>query len=108
MHQMQMGNDAIEFSARFGGVAHSIFVPIHAVLAIYASENGQGMGFADEGVHIPADQNAREDTQTSGVEQERPNISVHKSSENDNGDDPDPPTDTPPRPRKKPTLKVVK
>ena len=42
---LQIGNDAISFSARFGGVSQSLHVPLSAVLAIYAQENGQGMMF---------------------------------------------------------------
>jgi stringent starvation protein B len=40
---LQMSNDVIRFSARFGGVSHSVSVPVSAVLAIYARETGQGM-----------------------------------------------------------------
>lgn len=40
-----IGNDAVEFKGRFGGVARDIYVPIGRVLAIYARENGQGMAF---------------------------------------------------------------
>ncbi|MFC0402233.1 ClpXP protease specificity-enhancing factor [Paraburkholderia rhizosphaerae] len=43
--QLQMGNDWIEFSARFSGKSHKIEVPVSNVLAIYARENGQGMAF---------------------------------------------------------------
>jgi stringent starvation protein B len=42
---LRLGNDAIEFKARFGGVARDIVVPIDHVVAIYARENGQGMAF---------------------------------------------------------------
>jgi len=42
---LQLGNDFIEFKARFGGVAREIVVPVHRVIAIYARENGQGMAF---------------------------------------------------------------
>ena len=42
---LKIGNDAISFAARFGGVAREIMVPIERVAAIYARENGQGMGF---------------------------------------------------------------
>ena len=42
---LKLGNDFIEFKARFGGVARSIMVPMGNVLAIYARENGQGMAF---------------------------------------------------------------
>lgn len=44
----QLGNDAMEFNARFGGVAMQIYVPMSAVLGIYARENGQGMIFEPE------------------------------------------------------------
>jgi len=40
-----MDNERIEFSARFGGVARSLHVPLTAVMAIYAKENGKGMFF---------------------------------------------------------------
>lgn len=42
---LQMGNEFIEFKARFGGVARDILVPVDHVVAIYARENGQGMAF---------------------------------------------------------------
>lgn len=45
---LQIGKDAITFSARFGGVGHSLYVPLAGVLAIYAQENGQGMMFPAE------------------------------------------------------------
>ncbi|MDR0934237.1 MAG: ClpXP protease specificity-enhancing factor [Burkholderiaceae bacterium] len=40
-----MDNEAIEFKARFSGVSMNIYVPVENVMAIYASENGQGMAF---------------------------------------------------------------
>lgn len=43
--QLQMGNEWVEFSARFSGKSHKIEVPVANVLAIYARENGQGMAF---------------------------------------------------------------
>jgi stringent starvation protein B len=42
---LKLGNEFIEFKARFGGVAREIIVPIERVIAIYARENGQGMAF---------------------------------------------------------------
>ncbi|MFI8012037.1 ClpXP protease specificity-enhancing factor [Acinetobacter sp. ABJ_C4_1] len=48
VHQLLIGNDAITFSARFGGVSKDIYVPIQAVLGIYARENGQGLFFDPE------------------------------------------------------------
>ena len=45
VHKLQMGNELIEFSARFGGVARQISVPIPNVFALYARETGHGMTF---------------------------------------------------------------
>jgi stringent starvation protein B len=42
---LKLGNQFIEFKARFGGVTREIVVPIDHVVAIYARENGQGMAF---------------------------------------------------------------
>ena len=42
---LKLGNEQIEFKARFGGSAREIVVPIDHVVAIYARENGQGMAF---------------------------------------------------------------
>lgn len=44
-HQLAIGNDEISFQARFNGVAFAVLVPMEAVGAIYARENGQGMAF---------------------------------------------------------------
>lgn len=42
---LKLGNDLIEFKARFGGTSREIAVPVDHVIAIYARENGQGMAF---------------------------------------------------------------
>ena len=42
---LKLGNEFIEFKARFGGSARDILVPVDHVVAIYARENGQGMAF---------------------------------------------------------------
>lgn len=41
--RLQMDNEAVRFSARFGGVSHPVDVPMAAIVAIYARETGQGM-----------------------------------------------------------------
>jgi len=69
VHHLQLGNELIEFSARFAGKPHQVRIPIAAVMAVYARENGKGMAFKDD-------------------------------------EDGEPPA--PPRPDKKPSLKVVK
>lgn len=50
---LRLGNDEVSFSGRFGGVSMSVRAPLHAVLAIYARETGQGMIFADDDVDAP-------------------------------------------------------
>jgi stringent starvation protein B len=45
VHKLQMGNELIEFSARFTGVARQISVPVANVYAVYARETGHGMTF---------------------------------------------------------------
>lgn len=42
---LKLGNEFIEFKARFGGVLREIFVPVERITAIYAKESGQGMSF---------------------------------------------------------------
>jgi len=63
-HELSIGNELITFQARFGGVAHSLAIPVGNVVAIYARENGQGMAFEVEGVAAAADEE--------GVEPEAP------------------------------------
>lgn len=59
VHKLQMGNDLIEFSARFAGVARQISVPVARVSAIYARETKRGMSFeidvAESGVQSAAE-----------------------------------------------------
>jgi stringent starvation protein B len=45
-----LGNEEVEFEARFGGVPHLIRAPIDAVLGIYARETGEGMLFSEQEV----------------------------------------------------------
>lgn len=50
---LQLGNDYIMFNARFSGKSMEVSVPIVAVLAIYARENGQGMMFDENNSSLP-------------------------------------------------------
>lgn len=81
VRDLKLGNEWIEFNARFGGVARTVRIPVTAVLAIYARENGQGMAFGEE----------------RGSDDEPP---PPPSSA--------PQPDKPARPGRKPTLKIVK
>lgn len=75
-----MGNEWLSFGARFGGMARNIRVPIAAVMAIYARENGQGMAFGSEpgdGGPSPAD-DAQSDSSGSERKKPRPALKVVK------------------------------
>ena len=76
-----MSNDAITFSARFGGVSKDIYVPFNAVLGLYARENGQGLFFdPDEYSNAQQDQNALEskekDTQQAETPKKKPSLRI--------------------------------
>lgn len=45
---INISNDEVSFHARFGGVSFLVNVPVNAILAVYAKENGMGMIFPDE------------------------------------------------------------
>ncbi|GGA68683.1 stringent starvation protein B [Arenimonas soli] len=50
--QLLIDNQGVSFMARFGGVSQSVYVPVGAVLAIYAQETGQGMMLPDDGADV--------------------------------------------------------
>ena len=66
-----LGDTEVTFNARFSGKAMDLFVPIDAILAVYAKENGQGMMFSEDDGAI---------------------------SSSEDGNDPDPDPDKPKRP----------
>ena len=53
VHDLEMGNEWLTFSARFSGKRHAVTVPVEAILAIYSKENGQGMMFAHDDESVP-------------------------------------------------------
>lgn len=53
---LSISSQAVAFNGRFGGVATDVFVPISAVVGIYARENGQGMVFDPEEAGVPPDE----------------------------------------------------
>lgn len=96
---LHMDNQAITFKARFGGVASEIYVPIEAVSAIYASENGQGMAF-DVIADLAASQELKQDAET-----EKSGFSLSSVSSDSTKDS----DETKPKEnRKKPSLTVIK
>ena len=72
-NKLEIGNDFIEFQARFGGVARQLSVPVGQVTAIYARENGAGMAFEIEGEATAAESEAAENVlEQSGDEPPEP------------------------------------
>ncbi|PPC74794.1 ClpXP protease specificity-enhancing factor [Pokkaliibacter plantistimulans] len=94
---LQMGNAELTFNARFGGVPMQVIAPIASVLAVYARENGQGMGFGMEPGADLLEQRLLEEATASSLE------AVDSTSSK--GDEPVEDADSK---KKRPTLKVVK
>ena len=91
VESLELGNEALSFKARFGGVSQFLYVPVAAVLAIYAQETGQGM-------MLPADEGAAEEE---GLDAYEPDA----EADDDSGPE-DPPK--PPAPGKGGHLRIVK
>lgn len=60
---LQMDDEILTFNARFSGVSHAIIVPMEAVSAIYARENGKGMMFDVENDALDADASSSDDSE---------------------------------------------
>ncbi len=102
---LQLGNDLIEFKARFNGVAQEIRVPINRVIAIYARENGQGMAFP---IEAPASTSHSERSTTgtnNAATGKRVQLVPHGTSLDDGKPEPEPPQ---PTSRTKPALTRIK
>ncbi|MPZ45045.1 MAG: ClpXP protease specificity-enhancing factor [Betaproteobacteria bacterium] len=61
-HKLTLGNDLVQFAARFGGVSRECSVPMSAVRGIFARENGEGMFFQAQLPEPAAAEPAREPT----------------------------------------------
>ncbi|GGW51524.1 ClpXP protease specificity-enhancing factor [Vreelandella hamiltonii] len=97
-----MENQAIGFSARFGGQPMQVMIPIPALIAIYARENGAGMVFGHE-PELDADELEGGD-ESSADEAARPELTLTEAPSKEVSDAP---AETE-KPRKKPALRVVK
>ena len=128
---LELGNEYISFKARFSGVPRQVMVPVSHVLAIYARENGQGMGFPPPetsehpgaSAHMAAELGADESDpdsksgddamSASGEERAAPTLrAVPAPLDDDAGagsdDSPDDGGSTPTPPPSRPRLKLVK
>lgn len=73
-----LNNEGIQFSARFGGVPRHIIVPMSAIEAIYARENGAGLGFEPEPQYDKAEEALKAKSQSDGPAKGRPAFRVVK------------------------------
>jgi len=71
---LNISNGAVAFNGRFGGVATDVYVPIVAVVGIYARENGQGMVFEPEDITEPPDDTPPDPDKPEG----RPSLKIVK------------------------------
>lgn len=72
--RLEMSNDVIRFSARFGGVSHAVSVPVSAVLAIYARETGQGMALPEDMLAGDADADVESGLEDEAADSEAPAV----------------------------------
>ena len=98
---LELGNDAITFQARFSGRPHSVIVPVYAVQAIYARENGAGTMFEPEEAytHIEEEGIVEEDVSpTFSTVSDEPSEAAETESEEEET----------PRQKGRPSLRVIK
>lgn len=98
---ISLGDQLLEFSARFGGKLEHIVIPYGAIAAIYAKENGVGTALEIEHVDPKAEGNETVDDKPSGLSlatEEPVDSSAEKPAASDKKD----------KPKGKPSLKVVK
>lgn len=110
---LKLGNEFIEFKARFGGSSREIVVPVDHVVAIYARENGQGMAFpvpTDTGSGKLAGAVATADKPAAAPRGLRLATAEpeNESSSPDRAEEPAEPTDPTSPPGGRPSLKRVK
>lgn len=89
-NRLVIGNEVIEFQARFNGVTENLYVPIGTISAIFARETGAGMGFEVEPT-IPSE----------------PTTNLESQGLSDTGLLPEP-NDPKPTDSKRPKLSIVK
>ena len=100
---LQLGDDEITFNARFSGRPHIVVVPLYAVQAIYARENGAGTMFEPEEAYM----DEFEDSDGEWLEESDENSGLSLADEVSPEETPEP-DDEPPRPKGRPSLRVVK
>ena len=77
-HRLTIGNELIQFSARFAGVSRECSIPVDAVLGIFARENGQGLFFDVETTAQPPAAESEAPTDTPTPPPTRPKLQIVK------------------------------
>lgn len=114
--RLEMDNESVRFTARFGGVSHPVSVPVEAVLAIYARETGQGMALPAEHDAAPEGAGEAEGAPADGMPQESGGGEVvlglvpggARDDDPDDGNDGDGGGDDGPAPKRGGHLRIVK
>ncbi|APC13381.1 ClpXP protease specificity-enhancing factor [Providencia rettgeri] len=100
----EITNEEVRFNARFGGVPRQVYVPMSAIMAVYARENGAGMMFEPETAYDAELSSGVED-----IEEPEDNITLVHEADLPDESSQEPSGDEPPRPPKgRPALRVVK
>ena len=102
-----MENQAIGFNARFGGQPMQVMVPIPALIAIYARENGVGMVFGHE-PELAEEGDEEEQFDEAPDSPSKPELTVTEPVSGGNLEDASEASSTSSTSKKKPTLRVVK
>lgn len=101
-------NEAVKFKARFGGVSREIYVPIANVMAIFASENGQGMSFESSIIEEDDEEVIGQESQLSENKQESENLPFLTKVEGSLPQEKVENSEEIQKKSKKPSLKIVK
>ncbi len=103
---LELANNEVTFNARFGGVPRQVYVPMAAVLAIYARENGAGTMFEPEASYDD-DMESHSDDEQAASDSEMM-MQVIDGDRPDHDEDNNSPDDDPPPRGGRPALRVVK
>jgi stringent starvation protein B len=74
--RLRLGNEEVEFDARFAGVVHHVRFPMSAVLGVYARETGEGMVFSEQ--DLGAERSPRPKPVDEGGGPRRPHLKIIK------------------------------
>ena len=77
-HRLTIGNDGVQFSARFNGVSRECSIPVEAILGIFARENGQGLFFDAEPSQAPVAESQNSGETPTSPPPSRPKLQIVK------------------------------